>query len=135
MTVAPLAAAIYAAEPIRRPALEFTIFGEPVSKANSRQLVAIRGQTRVIKSRKALQYARDATLQVPAQWPLIVGPVAITLRMFYASERPDLDESLVLDVLQGRVYVNDRQVREKHIFHAIDRANPRVEVSIRPLPD
>lgn len=132
MTVAPLVAAFY---PIRRHPIEFTILGEPASKANTRKIVYIDSKLRIIKSRKALQYARDATLQIPAQWPLIIGPVAVTLRMFYSSERPDLDESLVLDVLQKRVYANDRQVREKHVYHAIDRANPRVEVSIRPLPD
>lgn len=133
MTVAPLVAAIHAAAPLRRWPLEFTILGEPVSKANSRQLVSIRGAPRVIKSRKALRYVADATLQVPTQWPLLHGLVAVTLRMFYASERADLDESLVLDILQGRIYVNDRQVREKHVYHAIDRANPRVEVSVQVL--
>jgi Holliday junction resolvase RusA-like endonuclease len=79
------------------------------------------------------------------------GPVSVTLHIFYASERPDLDESVVLDVLQDRyktveqdgekvrvlvqrgVYVNDRQVREKHVFHGIDRANPRTVVQILPL--
>ena len=77
--------------------------------------------------------------------------MSITLRIYYATERPDLDESLILDVLQDRfktfgsgdtkrrelvqkgVYQNDRQVREKHIFHAIDRKNPRNEVLIEPV--
>jgi hypothetical protein len=31
------------------------------------------------------------------------------------------------------VYRNDRQVREKHVFHGIDRANPRAEVTVEPL--
>ena len=71
----------------------------------------------------------------------------MTLRIFYATQRPDLDESVVLDVLQDRyekiggqrvlvqpgVYRNDRQVREKHVFHAIDRANPRAEVEVESL--
>ena len=71
----------------------------------------------------------------------------VTLRLYYATERPDLDESLLLDVLQDRyhgkgearvlvqsgVYRNDRQVREKHIFHCIDRTNPRCEVEVVPL--
>lgn len=76
----------------------------------------------------------------------------VTLRIFYASQRPDLDESIVLDVLQDRygrrgtlngepvrellqhgVYRNDRQVREKHVFHGIDKANPRTEVVVEPL--
>ena len=78
----------------------------------------------------------------------------MTLRIFYASERPDLDESIVLDVLQDRysrtipinpivpsrrvlvqsgVYRNDRQVREKHVYHAIDKKNPRTEVLVEPI--
>ena len=118
--------------------IRFVILGEPVSKANSRRLVAVGKKdqpkrTLFIKSAKGRTYERDAGIQIPAQWPLITGPVAVTLRLWYASERPDLDESIVLDVMQGRIYVNDRQVREKHVFHGIDRANPRAEVEVRVL--
>lgn len=131
----------------------FTIFGEPASKANSRELVTFgRGgpnaRPMLIKSKKARAYERDALLQIPAAMRLrIEGPVRVTIRIFYASERPDLDESVVLDVLQDRyrgkgeyrqleqkgVYRNDRQVREKHIFHGIDRANPRAEIEVEAL--
>ena len=31
------------------------------------------------------------------------------------------------------VYENDRQVREKHVFHFIDRVNPRAEIEIEPM--
>lgn len=132
--------------------IRFTILGEPASKANSRQLVSFgSGEDKrpaLIKSKKAIAYERDALKQIP---PLarvqMQGPVKVTLRIFYASERPDLDESIVLDVLQNRykgkrderelvqkgVYVNDRQVREKHVYHAIDKRNPRTEVEVEPL--
>lgn len=142
--------------------IRFTILGEPASKANSREIVTMRirdkatGQVkstpRVRKSDKALDYETDALKQIPPRFRLqLIGPVRVTLRIFYASERPDLDESVVLDVLQDRyksvtvgsekvrqlvqrgVYVNDRQVREKHIFHGIDRANPRTEVFVEPM--
>ena len=81
----------------------------------------------VIKSAKARDYERDALRQIPpAARVQLDGPVRVTLRIWYASERPDLDESVVLDVLQDRysgkgdarqlvqrgVYRNDRQVRE-----------------------
>lgn len=114
-------------------AIGFVILGEPVSKANSRQLVLIRGLPRIIKSAKAQRYVRDAQRQLFKLPTLLAGPLAVTIRMFYATERPDLDESLVLDVLQGKIYANDRQVREKHVFHAIDRANPRAEITVTPL--
>lgn len=128
--------------------IRLTILGEPASKANSRQLVTIAGRPAFIKSSKARDYEKNALKQIPPLHRMrLEGPVKITLRIFYASERPDLDESVVLDVLQDRykgkgdkreliqkgVYRNDRQVREKHVFHAIDRANPRTEVEIEPL--
>ena len=131
----------------------FTIFGEPASKANSRQIVTIADRPSVIKSKKARDYEHDALRQIPSAARLRLDvPVRVTLRIWYATQRPDLDESVVLDVLQDRyasrktsggdkervlvqhgVYRNDRQVREKHVFHAIDRANPRTEVIVEPL--
>ena len=139
----------------------FTIFGEPASKANSRVLSTIgpkdNRRTILRKGNKALGFERDALRQIPpAARQRLEGPVRVTLRIFYASERPDLDESVVLDVLQDRwskgkppetpgilqtpralvqpgVYRNDRQVREKHVYHGIDRKNPRVVVLVEPL--
>lgn len=139
--------------------IRFVILGEPASKANSRELATIgpRDARRTIlrKSDKALTYEANALRQIPpAARQRLEGPVRVTLRVFYASERPDLDESVVLDVLQDRwartrspkqgvpghrvllqagVYRNDRQVREKHVFHGIDRNNPRTEVEVEPL--
>jgi Holliday junction resolvase RusA-like endonuclease len=133
--------------------VSLTILGEPASKANQRQLVSFpdgKGGKRpaLIKSAKARHYETDALKQIPpAARVQLEGPLRVTLRIFYASERPDLDESVVLDVLQDRfvgkgeervlvqkgVYRNDRQVREKHVYHAIDRANPRAEVEVEAL--
>lgn len=128
--------------------MRLVILGEPASKANSRQIVTIGQRAAVIKSAKARNYERDALRQIPpAARVQLEGPVRLTLRIWYASERPDLDESVLLDVLQDRyagkgeqrqlvqrgVYRNDRQVREKHVYHAIDRANPRAEIMVEPL--
>ena len=120
-------------------ALELVILGEPASKANSRQIVMFGKRPAVIKSKKAREYVKVALPQVLVQcrrvgWRCIgVGPLRMTLRIFYASERPDLDESIVLDLLQQVVYGNDRQVREKHVYHAIDRTNPRAEIRVEPI--
>jgi hypothetical protein len=35
-----------------------------------------------------------------------------------------------LDLLQGVVYTNDRQVKEKHIYWDLDRENPRAEIIV-----
>ncbi|MBC8729416.1 RusA family crossover junction endodeoxyribonuclease [Paraburkholderia sp. UCT2] len=142
-------------------AIAFTILGEPAGKANSREIVSrryrddanrIRSRPMSIKSDKARAYERYALRQIPPLCRVqLTGPVRVTLRIFYASERPDLDESVILDVLQNRyarvkangasvrelvqagVYRNDRQVREKHVYHGIDRTNPRTEVVVEPL--
>lgn len=130
--------------------IAFTILGEPASKANSRQLVTFghgeESRPAIIKSKKAREYEKAAQKQIPESARVMLeGPVRVTLRIFYASERPDLDESVVLDVLQARyakgsrelmvagVYRNDRQVREKHVFHAIDRGNPRCEIEVEAM--
>lgn len=113
--------------------VKLVIQGEPASKANSRKLVLIQGRPAFIKSDKARAWLASAEKQVPVMPSLLAGPLVFYCRIFYATERPDLDPSLVEDFLQGRVYVNDRQLREKHLFHAIDRANPRVEIVLEPM--
>lgn len=133
--------------------IRFVIYGEAASKANSRKLVKFGDRMVSVKSDKALAFERDALKQIPpAARQRLESPVSVTLRMFYATERPDLDESLVLDVMQDRfgktplvgdtrplvqagVYRNDRQVREKHVFHAIDRKNPRIEIEVVPVQE
>jgi len=135
----------------------FTILGEPASKANSRKIVTMgQGENKraaVIKSDKALSYVDSALRQIPPDARLrLSGPVFFTARIFYASERPDLDESVILDLLQDQwkrdkktkvrhlvqhgVYVNDRQIKGKHITWHIDPFNPRAEIIVEEMqPD
>ena len=97
-------------------ALSQTIFGEPASKANSRKIVRYGGVSRLIKSSKALNYVDLFKAQIAPAWKPLDGDVVVTIDIYYASRRPDLDESLILDLLQGHMYLNDRQVKEKHIY-------------------
>lgn len=85
-----------------------------------------------IKSSKALSYAESFGLQVRPLADLLEGQLRVDMWIYYATQRPDLDESLILDLLQGKVYVNDRQVRERHVYHYIDKENPRVEIAVSP---
>jgi len=55
------------------------------------------------------------------------------MTIWYATRRPDLDESVILDALEGYAYVNDRQVKEKHIYHALDKENPRAHIKVESL--
>ena len=111
--------------------MHLVVYGEPASKANSRKLVLFGKRPASIKSDKARGYARDFLLQVRALNPLLEGELRMDLWIYYATQRPDLDESLILDLLQDKVYKNDRQVRERHVYHQIDKDNPRIEVIIQ----
>ena len=111
------------------------IFGEPASKANSRRVVHYGGMSRLIKSKKALSYS-DVFKQQCGKLPtLMTGDLRVTLHIYYASRRPDLDESLILDLMQGLIYENDRQVKERHCYWGLDPDNPRAEIIIERIPD
>jgi len=110
-----------------------TILGQTVSKSNRSQIVKIGGRYSLIKSPEARAYVKAVAKQVPILSPLLGGRLRVHMQIFYASERPDLDPSLILDCLAGRVYRNDRQCRELHVVHAIDRRNPRAVVLIEEI--
>jgi Holliday junction resolvase RusA-like endonuclease len=112
--------------------LSLKIFGEPASKANSRKMVYIGGKPMFIKSEKALAYAKAFKQQcVVSCSEKFTADVVVTIRIWYASRRPDLDESLILDLLQDVAYENDRQVKEKHIYWmGVDKVNPRCEIEV-----
>lgn len=114
-------------------ALSLNIFGEPASKANSRRLVKFGGISRLIKSKKALSYSDMFKQQCKQLDVLLEGDLRINITIYYASRRPDLDESLILDLLQGYVYANDRQIKEKHIYWGLDKENPRSEITVEVI--
>jgi Holliday junction resolvase RusA-like endonuclease len=98
-------------------------------------MVYIHGKPMFIKSEKALAYARAFKQQcVIAPSEVFKEDVVVTIRIWYASRRPDLDESLILDLLQEVAYKNDRQVKEKHIYWmGVDRVNPRCEIDVSEI--
>lgn len=110
-----------------------TIMGQPYSKANSRQQVFRKGKLISIKSKNALRYVEDFHKQCPYLDPMFEEDVSIEIDIYYASRRPDLDESLILDCLQGKVIKNDRQIRRKFVRGFVDRDRPRAEIRIEPL--
>lgn len=137
--------------------VNFVILGEAASKANSRKIVSmnrksksgiVRKMPASIKSAKARNYEHSAILQIPNSAKVMFdGPVCVSIWLYYASNRPDLDESVILDILQAKfkkdgtkrilvrsgLYLNDRQVKEKHIYHRIDKENPRAEITVEEI--
>jgi hypothetical protein len=130
--------------------VSFTILSEPASKANSRKLVTFGKRPGFIKSEKARQYEATARDQIPENCRVMfTGDVRFTADIYYASRRPDLDESVILDVLQaeykkigGRrlctrhgVYLNDRQVKEKIVRWHLDTERPRAVITVEELAE
>lgn len=111
------------------------LFGQSRQKGNT--LKRGRGNT-VFHSKDYLKSFNDFILQAKAQWnqPMIEGDVVMTATIYYQSLRSDLDDSLICDVLEkAGVIKNDRQIKEKHLFHGLDRANPRIEVEVVALAE
>lgn len=114
--------------------LELKIKGELCSKSNSRRIVSNGKFPRVIKSQKALDYEYTSSLQIQKQLgshQTFEQSVIMEAHVYYASRRPDLDVSLLMDVLEkARVYKNDRQIVEQHLFKYLDPKDPRVIVRL-----
>lgn len=120
-------------KPVDEALSSFTIPGQPYSKANSRRVVLIKGKVRVIKSSKALRYSKEVRASLPVRTSLFEEDVFVAIKIFYKTRRPDLDESLILDLLQDYIYKNDRQVKGKYIIWGLDKENPRSVVCCGPL--
>jgi Holliday junction resolvase RusA-like endonuclease len=73
-----------------------------------------------------------AAMSALGPWVTITGPVAVSLRVYWPDARHrDLDNmAKVVDALNGAAWVDDSQIVEWHIYGAIDRVNPRLEIEI-----
>ena len=109
------------------------IHGEPASKANSRRLVNIKGRPAFIKSKKANDYVKKFAEQCPVFDPLLEGDLEATITIYYKTRRPDLDESVILDCMEGKLYKNDRQVKIKHIYWGLDKVFPRAIIEVKEI--
>lgn len=112
----------------------FSVPGKLVSMKN-RKIQTRRGFS--FKNPEVVQYERAFPLFVPQEYRnlrlgSLTEPLAASIKVFYPSRRSDLDVALVLDCLQSAgVIANDRYVVEQHLFSAVDRVHPRVEIEIR----
>jgi Holliday junction resolvase RusA-like endonuclease len=119
------------------------VHGALPSKANSRKLVTVGapGNRRplFIKSADAREYEEQFRLAVLSSnlgntIPLGHEKLELHVVVFQESLRRDLDIELLCDVLQkSGVIVNDRRFWRKVMERRIDKANARVEFTVRAL--
>ena len=111
-----------------------TIDGEPTNKSNSRRIVMLKGKKPM--SVKAMAYVDNFMSQVKPPDAAIEGDVRLRVKIWYGSRRQDLDVSLIMDLLEkSAVILNDRQVKEIHAYHALDKENPRSTIRIESLTE
>ena len=113
---------------------------QPYSKANSRRFATFRRKNgkvglRSIKSENAMTFDAIAKLSklcyqngAPYQEDVVFYAL-----LKYRTRRSDVDESLLLDSLQGKCYLNDRQVRAKVIIGKIEKDSPGATVLVKPI--
>ena len=58
--------------------------------------------------------------------------ICINVLLYLKDKRHDIDAfiKLLLDAMSKKVYQDDRQIHELHVFKMYDKKNPRVEISI-----
>jgi len=115
--------------------ISFTVYAEPAAKSNQRRVIRLGGKRggaiRVIKSAKALKYVETLKEYAPKVNDLMEGDLAVEVKTWYSSRRPDLSIELILDAMQGIIYKNDRQVKEHHAYWmGVDKENPRSEITV-----
>jgi Holliday junction resolvase RusA-like endonuclease len=113
----------------------FWIDGAPYSKANSRRLVNVKtpsgSRLRSIKSENALAFSNAFLAQCPVLPLLFTEDVHLDMDIYYPDRRRDLDESLVLDLMQGTIYANDRQVKSRRVRWGLSAIKPGILVTVR----
>lgn len=89
--------------------------------------------SRIIVSQEARLYkATVGKLAMLDRVEPLTGSVAVTIHIYRARKIGDLDNfvKVLLDGMQGVLFIDDSQVVELHLFRHDDKQDPRVEVEV-----
>lgn len=94
---------------------------------------------RMLLSRQAREYREQCAFAATLQWKhaLVESAVALRLDLFFPDRRGDLDNRIkvAIDSLRGVAFVDDSQIYDLRAVRHLDRANPRVEVTVEPISE
>jgi hypothetical protein len=114
---------------------DIVVYGEPQSAKNRRRIVKMGNRTALIKSKKALIYETIFNEQCPILDDLMECDVSLRIDVWYGSRRPDLAcIDYIQDLLQKRVYKNDRQVKAHMAVWNLARKDPRARIRVKAMP-
>jgi len=132
----------------RRHSVLVTVDIQPASKHNSRKRMMLGKHVKYVLSDAAYAFKQMADLQIPNSARIMMrGRVMVSMLLIYASDQPDLDDTIVCDVLQTEfigpaknglvkrpgVIINDRQIVEKHLYKSIVAEHPRAIIQVDEL--
>lgn len=111
----------------------FKVSGQVPSKSNLYRIVTINGHGALAKTSASKAYEQAFFLQCPVRDLGLKERFRLDIDVYYASDRPDLDNSLkaILDCLQAcKAIDNDRHCVEIHARKLVDKTAPRCEITI-----
>lgn len=108
------------------------------ASVNGRRLLSSAGRAYKIQVGQQVWLAlAQSPLRLLLQDRLQSGPLVISIRFFFASSlRRDLDGGLKItqDAVCEGLGINDNRIVETHLYKHVDKVNPRIELSLSPLP-
>jgi crossover junction endodeoxyribonuclease RusA len=86
-------------------------------------------RNRLVTTPEAKDYKQLVALMLKNKYEPMRCPIAVNVTVFRPAKRGDLDNYLkvMLDALQGILYVDDKQITEIHAFREDDKNNPHVK--------
>lgn len=112
-----------------------TILGNTPSKSNSYKIVSFNGHASLAKTKALKEYEDKFYIQCSKyRNALLNGYFELHVKVYYPSERSDLDNSLkiILDCLQHKCKAikNDNRCVKIVAEKFLDKNNPRIEFSL-----
>lgn len=93
------------------------------------------GNGKVYRSDEANAYLQEVSYALIGLTPFENCEVEVKAIFYFGRKQGDLDNRLkiLLDALQGRAYVNDKQISTILAYRGYDKANPRVLVEVKRI--
>ncbi len=105
---------------------------------NGRRLLSSAGRAYKIRVGQQVWLAlAQSPVRLLLQDQLQSGPLVISIRFFFASSlRRDLDGGLKIaqDAVCESLDINDNRIVETHLYKHVDKANPRIELTLSTIP-
>ena len=120
--------------------IQFTIYGNPITKKNSQRIVMVRGRPIIMPSKAYKDYEKQCKFQIPALG--ISTPVSVRVK-YYRATRHRVDLTNLLEatddclVAYGCLTDDDSRVIHDHDGSRVffDKENPRAEITIYKLQE